>query len=170
MKNHVAFFLICFGTISHVSAQEEITYSVVTSLPKPNMLVKVVIDDDHSYLLEADESSILFRGEAPEASSNYRYAIYDGEGDTTLVESFSREPVSESTVNEFFNRSKNVHELAPLPQVYQPLSVLNRLQSDLHIEGEIPTIHLWGDQNEIDHMHQNQLEDVKIRLNMDYIG
>jgi hypothetical protein len=59
--------------------------------------------------------------------------------------------------------------LAPLPQVYQPLSVLDRVQSDLHIEGEIPTIHLWGNQNEIDRMYQNQLEDIKIRLNMDYI-
>lgn len=62
------------------------------------MLVKVAIDDGQSYLFEANENSILFRGEAPEASSSYHYAIYDGDYNLTLVESFSREPVSESTV------------------------------------------------------------------------
>ncbi|KAI8881341.1 hypothetical protein K501DRAFT_189208 [Backusella circina FSU 941] len=133
------------------------------------MSVKVVIDGKQSYSLEADENSILFRGEAPEADSGYSYAIYNDK-EPSVLESFSRKPVTEKTVNEFFNRSKNQHELASLPQIYQPLPIMNRIKSDLHSEGQIPTIHLWGDQDEIDRLHDNQLEDIKIKLNMNYIG
>jgi hypothetical protein len=164
--------LLLSGIAFYSSAQESVTYSVITALPKPNMSVKVVIDNK-SFPLKADESSILFRGKAPKAHFSYHYAIFGDQDDNdrpTLFEAFSREPVSESTVNEFFNRSKNTHKLAPLPQVYQPLPVINRIKSDLHTEGEIPTIHLWGDQSEIDRLHDNQSEDIKIKLNMDYIG
>jgi hypothetical protein len=144
---------------------------VIASLPKPNMTVKVVIDGNQTFSLEASHSSILFQGEAPGAYRDYYYAIYnDNVDEPSLLESFSREPVSKSTLNEFFNRSKNTHKLAPLPQVYQPLPVMNRIKSSLHGEEEIPTIHLWGNQSEIDRLHDNQLEDNKIKLNMDYIG
>jgi hypothetical protein len=133
------------------------------------MSVTVVVDNT-SFPLQATDNSILFSGEAPAAESGYHYAILK-DNQVNAAEAFSRKPIADdSTVNEFFNRSKNTHELAPLPQVYTPLPIIDRIKSDLHVEGEIATVHLWGNQTEIDHLHDNQSEDLDIDLNMDYIG
>ncbi|KAI8881326.1 coth-domain-containing protein [Backusella circina FSU 941] len=133
------------------------------------MSVAVVVDNT-SFPLQASDNSILFSGEAPAAESGYHYTILKN-NQVNTSESFLREPVTdENTVNEFFNRSKNTHELAPLPQVYSPLPIIDRIKSDLHIEGQIATVHLWGNQTDIDHLHDNQSEDLDIKLNMDYIG
>jgi hypothetical protein len=144
-----------------------ITYNVVTSLSEPSMSLSVIVDNI-SFPLQSS-SSILFKGEAPAAKHGYQYAIFNN-GELRTSEPFLRDPVSENTVNEFFNRSKNTYDITPLPQVYSPLPIINKIRSDLHRDGQIATIHLWGEQDEVDNLHNNQLDDIKVKLNMDYIG
>ncbi|KAG0174779.1 hypothetical protein DFQ28_008635 [Apophysomyces sp. BC1034] len=59
--------------------------------------------------------------------------------------------------------------IAKLPNVLPPLPSINRIQSDLHIAGQIPTLHFSGDQAEIDHMQANIIGQDKVLTNMTYI-
>lgn len=117
------------------------------------------------------EHGILYSGEAPPAKTGYNYAFVDG-ADIKISESFQRSPLSleSSTLNEFFNRSSNVYNIKPLPQVFPPLEIIHRIKSDLHIQSQIPTIHIYGEQSTIDTLHGSQLEDLDVKLNLAYIG
>ncbi|KAI8880086.1 coth-domain-containing protein [Backusella circina FSU 941] len=144
-----------------------ITYNVVASLPESNMSLFVIVDNV-SFPLQSS-SGILFKGEAPAAKYGYQYALFKND-EISVSEPFLRDPISENTVNEFFNRSRNTYDISPLPQVFPSIPIINKIKSDLHKDGQISTIHLWGEQAEVDNLHNNQLDDIKVKLNMDYIG
>ena len=86
-------------------------------------------------------------------------------------EDFIRMPVrgADRTLNEHYERSWNQKPLNSIPTTMAPLACIHRITSDLHIEGEIPTIHFFGNQSLIDLVHANQGDDVKIKVNMTYI-
>lgn len=146
---------------------QNITYNVITSPSSTSQSVAVVVDNT-TFPLSAT-NGILYSGEAPIAKGGYSYAILEN-SQINSSEPFSRSPVTSNTPNEFFNRSRNEYQVVQLPQALPELPNINRVESKLHNISQIPTIHLWGNQSEIDFLHKNQLTDIDIRLNMTYIG
>lgn len=130
-----------------------------------NYALGVIVDNDLYPLTTVDSISTLYHtGDAPRAHLGYRYAIIDKNGDIIIEEeNFSRSPVIEdSTLNEYYNRSWNTMNVDKLPVIMEPLPILNRIQSDLHLEGQIPTIHITGNQTAIDIIHNNAREDIRV--------
>jgi hypothetical protein len=75
-------------------------------------------------------------------------------------ESFVRVPLKEVlSLNEFFNHSLSTYGIGSLPQILEPSQTINKIQSDLHIANQIPTIHIDENVSAIDYLHANQLED-----------
>ncbi len=138
------------------------------------MNVAVVVDKT-VYMLKP-EHGILYKGEAPPAKHGYSYAYIDDSSNSNSIkisESFIRSPLdvgSTSTLNEFFNRSSNSYNIKSLPQVLPPLESINRIESNLHLQNQIPTVHIYGDQLSIDNMHKNQQADIDVKLNIAYFG
>jgi hypothetical protein len=129
----------------------------------------VLVDGQIYSLSPSDESSILHTGEAPVAKNGYSYTILD-EINIVSKESFSRSPSSSNTQNEYYNRPWNKWDLKKLPIVLPELPIINRIESDLHIDGEIPTIHFVGNQDDLDKMHRNQTSsDLSVHVKMTYI-
>lgn len=165
--------MLTIATVT-LAQQQNITYNVIAALPANEMSVAVIVDDS-IFLLSVDDSTetpgILYTGEAPIAQNGYHYAILENNNQATNAsESFMRAPTQNiTTFNEFFNRSTNVYETVRLPQIYPPSPSINRIQSDLHIDGQIPTMHIWGNETAVTYLHSNQLaEDVEVLLNMTY--
>lgn len=135
-----------------------------------NYALGVIVDSDLYPLTTVDSISTLYHiGDAPRANVGYRYAIIDKDGGIVIEEeNFSRSPViQDSTLNEYYNRSWNTMNVDKLPVIMKSHPILNRIQSDLHLEGQIPTIHITGNQTAIDIIHNNakkeiQVPDVKI--------
>ncbi|KAI8635953.1 coth protein-domain-containing protein [Parasitella parasitica] len=151
--------------------QQNITYSVIAAPETSSMLVAVVVDDMRYPLVATpNDGGLLYQGQAPVAQSGYHYAIVDQSQQIAVSEPFSRTPVQDQkTYNEFFNRTMNVYNVELLPQIMDPISVINRIQSDLHIYDQIPTIHLWGNTTAIQALNGNQLDgDLDVELNMTY--
>jgi spore coat protein CotH len=134
--------------------------------------IMTVVVDNKTYPLTAPSNNpILFTGSAPIATSNgYRYAKINRDGNTSTIESFMRPPVNTSTPNEFFSRSWNQRQVAALPVLYQPIDPIDRVKSDLHIDGQIPTFHIQGNQTEFDSMHHNTSQDLHLMSNVTYIS
>ncbi|KAI8137003.1 coth protein-domain-containing protein [Fennellomyces sp. T-0311] len=132
----------------------------------------VVVDDKVYPLIVTPESAILHTGSAPTPQKGYYYAVIKKDEASTVLqhEPFVRSPVSDSTPNEFYNRSKNTHEIKPIPQVLDPLPSIHRIQSKLHPGNQIATIHIVGAQNEIDRMHNKIKEDIQVITNVTYIN
>ncbi|RCI04257.1 hypothetical protein CU098_001162, partial [Rhizopus stolonifer] len=128
--------------------------------------------DNVTYPLSANDAPVLFTGQAPIAQSGYRYIkLNKQDNNTASMESFLRQPVDMNTVNEFFNISWNSRKIAKLPTLYEPLSPINRIDSQLHRDGEIPTIYLTGNQTEFDILHSNITNnDAQVMTNMTYIS
>lgn len=137
------------------------------------MNVAVVVDEV-VYQLKP-EHGILYKGEAPFPKFGYNYVYTEKSNENTakISESFVRLPSdneSTSTVNEFFDRPYNTYNVKSLPQALPPLDSINRIESDLHIKNQIPTIHIYGDQSSIDSLHKNQKADLEFKLNVAYFG
>lgn len=131
-----------------------------------------VIVDNVTYPLTSKENlSVLYSGNAPVAQSGYRYVKIEKANNNTEVEPFFRNPVQNDTLNEYFKRTWNSYTLPQLPTVFPPLNAIHRINSSLHIDGQIPTIHLVANQTEIDKMHaSNSTEDISVMSNMSYIA
>lgn len=130
-----------------------------------------VMVDGQVYPLEVQrESSLYFSGEAPAAMNGYSYAILNNQNAVIETENFMRSPVIDGeTYNEYYNRSWNYMDLAQLPAVLEPLPIINRIDSDLHIDGQIPTIHITGDESAIYDIHSTPLQKKDIDVRMTYI-
>ncbi|KAG1190059.1 hypothetical protein G6F70_009419 [Rhizopus microsporus] len=130
-----------------------------------------VIVDNVTYALELNSpSTILYTGSAPVARQGYRYTKIKKLDNSTINEPFLRSPVDTDTVNEFFNRTWNKKQIAPLPTVYKPLPFIHRISSKLHQEGEIPTIHIIGNETEVALLHRNASQDIEIKTNLSYVS
>lgn len=161
------FFYLALALITATSAAN-VTYNVI-SLTNSTQSMGVVVDDKIYPLSIKENTYLLHTGEAPIASQGYSYAVLE-KGDIVNPENFTRAPVESDTVNEYFNRTWNKWELDKLPVILPSLPIINRIESDLHIDGQIPTIHFVGNQSALDYMHDNQAnEDIEVSVNMTYI-
>ncbi|GAA5798493.1 hypothetical protein HPULCUR_003897 [Helicostylum pulchrum] len=152
-----------------VGTTQAITYNVIAE-PPANMSVAVVVDKV-TYPLQAT-FGILYKGDAPSATTEYHYAFVDNK-DVKVSEPFTRPPLKDglsTTLNEFFNRSISTYEVNTLPQVLEPLSSIHRINSGLHNMNQIPSIHIYGNTSATKYLEDNQLEDYKVKLNVAYIG
>ncbi|KAG1138751.1 hypothetical protein G6F37_010273 [Rhizopus arrhizus] len=148
---------------------EEITYSVIALL-NDSQLMGVEIDNA-VHILQLDQpSTILYSGKAPIARHSYRYVKINVENHHVTAEEFYRPPEITDTVNEYFNRTWNKKQITPFPQVYEPLPIIRRIPTKLHKEGEIPTIHLIANQQDLDNMHNNYFENTEITASMSYVS
>lgn len=127
-----------------------------------------MVVDNTTFPLQVN-AGILYQGEAPVAKQAYHYVVLNENKAVNRSEEFSRSPVATNTPNEFFNRAQNIHQVRTLPQFLPPLSSINRIESDLHILGQIPTIHIWGNQTAVETLHKNQMQDLEVNLNVTYI-
>ncbi|OAD73752.1 secreted coth spore-coat protein domain-containing protein [Phycomyces blakesleeanus NRRL 1555(-)] len=146
--------------VSASSTGDQITYSVV-SLTGGKHSMSVVVDNVPYPLSQSPKVPILYTGTAPKAAKGYSYAINAGTNGTR-VEPFSRKQTSESTPNETFGRQWNTFPLSKVEPILPPLPAINRVESPLHIDGEIPTIYLSGNQTALDNMHTNSMEDISV--------
>ncbi|KAI8140782.1 coth protein-domain-containing protein [Fennellomyces sp. T-0311] len=113
---------------------------------------------------------LVHRGIAPAAIHNYRY-VQVVEGRVVEQESGLRDPFpGNASQLEFYNRTWNTWHITPIPQVLDPLPVIDRLESNFHRDGHIPTIHLAANPTELDQIHRNIFDDIKITANMTYIS
>ncbi|KAI7894227.1 coth protein-domain-containing protein [Mucor mucedo] len=149
-----------------------IQYSVISLISK-NQNLGVIVDDQMYPLSNNNEATpLLHRGQAPISSTGYRYAILSRH-QVLDVENFTRHCSSDNIQkNDYYGRSWNsYHNLTKLPTLLPPLDIMDRIQSSLHIDNEIPTIHLYGNKTEIDNMHHQQTDRaMRVELNMAYIS
>ncbi|KAI7895222.1 coth protein-domain-containing protein [Mucor mucedo] len=163
-------FLSLFALASAQLENNVIEYNVINLLNDTHTMGVIVDNVTYPLSFDSKVTNILYNGKAPVAKNGYQYAKISKEDNSTEAEPFVRQPTHESTLNEFYNRTWNTQNVSQLPVVFEPLKAINRAQSDLHREGEIPTIHLVANQTAIDLMHNsNSTEDYKIDTNMTYI-
>ncbi|KAL9547796.1 hypothetical protein MBANPS3_005999 [Mucor bainieri] len=160
--------------IASVAASSNITYKVVSLVPDNQALAVIVDQKVYPLTSVSEQSSLLHTGKAPVASTHYQYAILEKNNSSNVLqrENFTRSPVTEdSTLNEYFGRSWNSMNLTQLPRILDPLPIINRIDSKIHIEGEIPTIHFSGNQTAIDYIHAHQELDIDVEgMRMTYIS
>ncbi|KAJ8663964.1 hypothetical protein O0I10_000239 [Lichtheimia ornata] len=132
----------------------------------------VVVVDDKPYPMHiASSSSLLFSGSAPHPEKGYHYAKVDSTGNILENEPFDRKPFEgDATPNEHYNRTWNTWKIPQLLQVLDPLPAIHRVDSKLHIDGEIPTIHITGDDQAIQNMHKHDKDDIQVNTTMTYIS
>ncbi|KAI8064292.1 coth protein-domain-containing protein [Gilbertella persicaria] len=162
--------IIILATTASTVLASNITYNVVSLVPS-NQTLGVLVDGQLYPLTGESDSSIFHTGEAPSASSGYKYAqILKNDYSIVSQENFTRSPLTNDTLNEYYDRSWNTKTMNTIPTILSPLSVVNRIDSDLHVDGQIPTIHLTGNQTAVDEMHADSQADTKVDLNMTYIS
>lgn len=158
--------------VAAAASDKNITYNVISLVPN-NQTLGVIVDDSFYPLTgTSDVSTLLHYGDAPISTSGYKYAFAQSDNNQIIeTENFTRtNNENETTLNEYYGRAWNSYDkLKELPTILPPLPIINRIESDLHIENEIPTIHLFGSQEDIDNIHNNQMSDIDIHLNMTYI-
>ncbi|KAI8146998.1 coth protein-domain-containing protein [Fennellomyces sp. T-0311] len=128
----------------------------------------VMIDNKRYDLSQSTVDPIVFTGSAPEGQNGYYYAKIT-EDAITEREPFIRRPIKDDfTPFEFYNRSQIKWEITPMPQIFEPS--FKRVQNDLHMEGQISTIHIIGNQSDIDTMHKNiSSHDFEVNVNFTFI-
>ncbi|KAI7879854.1 coth protein-domain-containing protein [Mucor mucedo] len=166
------FFVSGLITVVAAGPTKNITFNVISLVPN-NQTLGVIINEKVYPLTKVNEASnLLHYGEAPSPSSGYKYAILQKDTNQVIEnEDFTRKnSPSKSTLNEFYGRPWNTFtNLTKLPSIFEPISINNRIESNLHIDNEIPTVHFYGDQAQIDNLHSNQMEDIDISLSMAYL-
>ncbi|KAI8388122.1 coth protein-domain-containing protein [Radiomyces spectabilis] len=143
-----------------------ITYNVISAGPTDS--VAVVVDNVKYPLSPSSVAPILYTGEAPAATKGYHYVRLHG-NQVQDQESFTRKPVNEDTTNEFYNRTWNSREIRQFPKLLEDLPVFNRMESQLHVVGEIPTFYFSANQKQIDNLHENSIAENEVLTNLTYI-
>lgn len=168
--NLLLLVLLLFTLAVHAQ-NATVEYNVIALLNQTTFKSMAVVVDNVSYALESNATfPIIYSTTAPVAQTGYQYVKLYSSNDSSLAESFTRLPTTVNTPHEFFNRSWNTHDNYQLPQVYPMLSTVNKIQSDLHKDNQIPTIHLIGNQTELDEMNTNSTADITVKVNMTYIS
>ncbi|KAI9487136.1 MAG: coth protein-domain-containing protein [Benjaminiella poitrasii] len=174
ISSAVALLTATLAAASSVSAAvvpTNTTYKVLSLVPNNETLGVVVDGTVYPLTSVSEETTLLHMGSAPVASTGYNYAILDKQNNNIIEkENFTRSPVNNGTLNEFYGRSWNSKTLTQLPTIMDPLPIINRIQSDLHIDGQIPAIHITGNQTAIDYIQTNFAQNIKINMNMTYIS
>ena len=145
---------------------QAVQYQVI-SLVNSDTTMSVVVDDQAYPLARSESSSIVHSGTAPSAEQGYYYAKSSGSS-VIEREPFTRPPSDlETTPYQFYNRSWDAWEIPPLPQLYDRLS--DRIDTGLHLDGQIGTFHIYGNNTWIDEMHNKVLDEIKVIVNVSYI-
>ncbi|KAI9020007.1 coth protein-domain-containing protein [Phycomyces nitens] len=131
--------------------------------------MSVVVDNISYPLSSSPNVPVLYTGSAPKAINGYSYAVTTGANGTT-IEPFTRKQTNETTPNETFGCPWNKFPLSKVNPILPPLPAIHRVESPLHIDGEIPTIYLSGNQTALDNMHTNSMDDINVSINMTYIS
>ncbi|CAO3612314.1 unnamed protein product [Mucor fragilis] len=156
-------------TMAAIEMGRIIQYNVVDLLNQSETMGVKVDNATFPLKLRNNDTRILYSGMAPAAKSSYNYVhIYPN--NTVVEEPFKRAPVMQNTVNEFFNRTWNNYSVAQLPQIYSPLPAIKRVSSQLHKDGQIPSIHISGNQTLFDKMHSNSTADLSVMSNISYVS
>ncbi|KAI8149860.1 coth protein-domain-containing protein [Fennellomyces sp. T-0311] len=154
------------------------SYCVISLVTDKKASMSVFVDDQrHELKRGASGSPLLHCGKAPLPKESYYYAVAR-KSKVIEREAFVRQPNQEPTVlekhkhavHDFYNRTQNTWPVTQLPQLYKQLSVIHRIPTEYHVEGEISTIHLIADQTDIDNMHENNMEKIKVKTKMFYIS
>lgn len=156
--------------ISVTVASSSITYSVV-GLPKnEGAEFGVQIDGSDIYRLTPSEedSQILFRVDAPVAEESYRFVELNTDSDEVIDgEEFERDPI-ESEINQIYGRSWTTQSVETFTDIHKRIGV--RKPSTLHSTDEIPALHIVADQEEVDRIHEHYNQNIKIEVDMTFIG
>ncbi|GAA5806351.1 hypothetical protein HPULCUR_011884 [Helicostylum pulchrum] len=159
-----------FVVATQAQQSNEIEYNVIGLLNETHTMAVMIDNVTYPLSFDQENTQILHTGKAPVASHGYQYLKINKSSNDTEVEPFLRQPIDKSSVNEFFNRTWNKQSVNEFPIAYEPLKDIHRVKSDLHREGEIPTIHLVANQVDMDKMHNStSLEDPKVMSKMTYI-
>ncbi|KAI9358761.1 coth protein-domain-containing protein [Pilaira anomala] len=148
----------------------DILYSVIINSPGSD--VGVVVENVVYPLNATKESSILFQGKAP-SNSPYRYAkLKKGSTDLEEQEKFTRAARTKNTLNEYYGRSWNIKPMATFQNIPSINKNFDRQIDDsiLHPKGEIATLHVVVNQDELDNIHKNFMDDLTIPANVTYIS
>ncbi|KAM3589453.1 hypothetical protein VKS41_000317 [Umbelopsis sp. WA50703] len=157
--------------LPYVYSTAVITYNVVVSPEFASHIVGVAINDDIYPLAANPDAPLLYSGMAP-GETSYRYVIVDSLDNKVLLdfEKFQRPAINtlDRTYNEVFGRAWNQLSLPTIPKLYDyPYPVP---ENKLFEEGTISTIHFRADQAEIDNMHTQFAEAIKVKGVMTYIS
>ncbi|KAI8970671.1 coth protein-domain-containing protein [Pilobolus umbonatus] len=163
MKRTGLLLILC--ALTSVFAQN-IVYNVIAEA-SANHSVSVIVDKKAYPLVPT--SGVLYQGEAPIARSHYYYSMTVN-STVVIKESFKRKAVKVNTPNEFFDRPQNKYKINKLPQILPDIPSRNEIDTKLHRIDEIPTIHIFGDQADVDELHVEQEKEVKKKLSFTYIG
>lgn len=152
-----------------LSVEAAITTYNVISVTESGHTMGVLVDGK-TYPLQASETvPVLHSGTAP--SGIYNYVKLDGSKGVVEQESFKRqleEPL-EATPNEFYNRSWTTQHVPELPTLLDELPAIHRLNSTLHRRDQIATLYLSGDWKQLDLMHSNTTDEIKVPVDMHLI-
>ncbi|KAI9498757.1 coth protein-domain-containing protein, partial [Zychaea mexicana] len=131
--------------------------------------ISVVVDDTPYPLSPSQRDNLTYIGRGPVATKGYYYAHVVGDNNEVVIqEPFVRAPSQSDTDYEFFNRSRAHWDIPSVPSLYEPL--FDRMQSDLHIDGDIGTVHFTGNYSELYNLHGDALnEDASVTVNMSFI-
>lgn len=156
---------LAFLSLNLVNAAD-VEYAVV-AFPT-DQSVSVVVDNQ-AYPLTASEIPNLFKGVAP-FSAQYQYALTGGAGDIRETNLRQLAEGSTTTGNEFFNRTRTVHNVPSLPQAYHP--IYHPLLSTMNKSDEIATIIVEANATGVAEILQNPLADLDYTLvsKMHYIS
>ncbi|MBM6383957.1 MAG: hypothetical protein JSY10_08170 [Paenibacillus sp.] len=134
-------------SVAAAASNKNITYNVISLVPN-NQTLGVIVDDSFYPLTSTSDVSTLLRyDEAPTSTSEYKYVFAQSDNNQIIeTEKFSRTiNENETKLNKCYGRAWNSYDkIKKLPTILPPLPIINRIESDLHIENEISTIHLLG--------------------------
>ncbi|KAG2186110.1 hypothetical protein INT43_002548 [Umbelopsis isabellina] len=154
-----------------VNSTAVITYNVVVPPDLASHVVGVAINDDIYPLTANPDAPMLYSGNAP-GETSYRYVIVDSLENKVLLdfEKFQRPAINtlDRTYNEVFGRAWNQLSLPSIPKMYDyPYPVP---ESKLFEEGTIASIHFRADQAEVDKMHTQFQDEIKVKGVLTYIN
>lgn len=145
---------------------DNITYSVIASVIS-GQSVGVTIDNQTYQLSKSSDCPILYTGSAP-SGKLYQYVKLNNDSSIIEKESFSRSPATNFTLNEFYNRNWTTMDVPTLPNVLESIESLNRNDSGLHVEGQIPTIYFSASSSYINILNDLAKND-QVSMDMVYI-
>ncbi|CEP08364.1 hypothetical protein [Parasitella parasitica] len=158
---------LAIASLGFVNAAD-VTYSVV-AFPEVNDIVAVTIDNQNYPLKAGNLSSNLFTGVAPYAKDyHYTYLTSNGFKPEDVVRHLTDSATT--TGNEFFNRSKTVYDIPPLPRAYD--DIYPALQSGMNNSNSISTILLNVDMKAVKKILAKPEDDHKFAqvYNLTYIS
>jgi hypothetical protein len=145
-----------------------IKYNVI-SVTESGQTMGVLVDGK-TYPLQASETvPVLHSGTAPPGT--YNYVKLNGSQGVVEQESFKRrlDKPLEATPNEFYNRTWTTQHVPELLPLLDTLPAIHRSNSTLHHRDQIATLYLSGDWKQLDLMHSNPMDEIKVPVDMHLI-